>query len=87
MYPARYYRSVSILTEDSGAADCLSTALFTMSIEDGKKLLQTYTEKTGNPAEAIWIVEKDKTQNEKYKTVGDYNVIYTDGLEDKILWN
>lgn len=87
MYPARLYRSVSILTEDSGAADCLSTALFTMSIEEGKQLLKTYTEKTGKEAGAIWITEKDKTQNEEYKTVGDYNVICTDNLEDKILWN
>lgn len=87
MYPARYYRSVSIVTEDSGIADCLSTALFTMSIEDGKKLLQTIKENTGEDVDAIWICENDKTQDQKSKQVGNYSIVYTEGLEDHIIWN
>ncbi len=87
MYPARYYRSVSIVTKDSGAADCLSTSLFTMSIEDGKQLLKTYSEISGNECDAVWIVEDSKTQDQQGKKVGNYTVIYTEGLEDKIIWN
>lgn len=87
MYPARYYRSVSIVTKDSGAADCLSTSLFTMSIEEGKKLLETYSKESGNECDAVWIVESDKTQGNEGKQVGDYTVIYTEGLEDNIVWN
>lgn len=86
MYPADLYRSVSIITKDSGVADCFSTSLFTMSIEEGKKMIEKYTEATGNQVEAIWVTEQDKTQDEDGKIVGDYYVVYTDGLEDRIQW-
>ena len=82
--PADYYHSVSIITPDSSAADCLSTTLFTLSIEDGKKVLEEYTEKTGNSAEAVWIMDSDRTQNEEGHDSGDYHCVYTDGIKDLI---
>jgi thiamine biosynthesis lipoprotein len=39
--PARYFSSVSIITKDSALADALSTALFCMSYEDGKRLAES----------------------------------------------
>ncbi len=39
LYPADKFKSVSVLCEDSGLADALSTALFCMSVDDGKKLI------------------------------------------------
>lgn len=88
MYPASYYRSVSIVTEDSGIADCLSTSLFTMSIEEGKALLKKYSEASGKQADAIWVMDSNNTQEDKNNTeIGDYIVTYTDGLEEKIIWN
>ena len=39
LQPARYARSVSIVCDDGTASDILSTALFTMSQEDGQALL------------------------------------------------
>lgn len=88
MYPARYYRSVSIITEDSGIADCLSTALFTMTIEEGENLLNTIKEKTGKDVDAVWIMDPETVQEYKNsETVGDYVVAYTDGLEGHITWN
>ena len=36
---------------------------------------------------AIWITEDEKTQGHKGKKVGNYTVIYTDGIEEDILWN
>lgn len=47
--PSTYWRSVTILCEDSGLADALSTALFLLSQEEGQALL----DKTG--AEAMWV--------------------------------
>ena len=49
LYPADYWRSVTIICSDSGVADALSTALFLMSQEEGQKLLDQYD------AEAMWV--------------------------------
>lgn len=49
LYPSTLWRSVTILCEDSGLADALSTALFLLPLEEGQKLL----EKTG--ALAMWV--------------------------------
>ena len=48
--PAEGYLSVTILCEDSGTADALSTALFCMSIEDGKRVLKGF-----DSVEAMWV--------------------------------
>lgn len=85
MYPAVLYRSVTILTPDSAAADCLSTTLFTLSVEDGMKVLENYTELTGNSAEAVWLMEPGKAQGEGEEHSG-YWVVCTNGLEDTITW-
>lgn len=47
--PSAYWRSVTIVCEDSGMADALSTAVFLLPLEEGKALV----EKCG--AEALWI--------------------------------
>lgn len=82
LYPATLYHSVTIITADSGVADCLSTTLYTMSIDEGKEVLKKYSEQSGNKVSAIWIKDNDGTG----KTVGNYSVEYTDDLEDTILW-
>lgn len=57
LYPSRYWRSVTILCEDSGLADALSTALFLLPQEEGQALL----EECG--AEAMWV---DQSGNRFY---------------------
>ncbi len=49
LYPSTLWRSVTILCEDSGLADALSTALFLLPQEEGQKLL----DETG--ALAMWV--------------------------------
>ena len=49
LYPSLYWRSVTVICEDSGDADALSTALFVLPCEDGKALLRKYG------AEAMWV--------------------------------
>ncbi len=84
--PADLYHSVSIITKDSGAADCLSTALFTMSIEDGKKVLAEYRRKSGDECEAVWMMDPDKNQDQDGRNAGSLFVVYTENLEDRIIW-
>lgn len=50
LMPAAHMLSVSVLTEDSGMADALSTALFNMPIEEGLKLIESIPK-----AEAFWV--------------------------------
>ena len=61
LMPADYFSSVTIITPDSGLADALSTALFSMSYEDGLALVQ----KLGG-VDVLWITS-DGTQ---YMTEG-----------------
>lgn len=50
--PSEYFPSVSVLAEDSGLADALSTALFNMELEEGLALVEAWPE-----VEALWILE------------------------------
>lgn len=49
LYPSTYWRSVTILCEDSGLADALSTALFLLPQEEGQAILDTCG------AMAMWV--------------------------------
>ena len=49
LYPAEKWRSVSIVCEDSGVGDMLSTSLFLLEQEEGQKLLDKYN------ACAVWV--------------------------------
>lgn len=49
LYPGDLWRSVTIVCDDSGLADALSTALFLIPLEDGRALL------TQCGAEAMWV--------------------------------
>lgn len=51
LMPGTNYRSVSVLCTDSGRADALSTALFSMTYEQGKALIEGLTD-----AEAMWVL-------------------------------
>lgn len=54
LYPAMKWKAVSIVCEDSGLADALSTALFLLSQEEGQKILDEYN------ACAMWVALDDE---------------------------
>ena len=58
--PATYWRSVSVLCKDSGLADALSTGLFLMDLEQGKRLARECS------AEVLWVDASGNT----YMTAG-----------------
>ena len=87
LYPACDYRSVTVITPDSGAADCLSTSLFTLSIEEGQKLLAEYEKESGKPADAVWVMPGDSDMQAKNESEHmGFKVAYTDGLKDRIVF-
>ncbi|NLG57661.1 MAG: FAD:protein FMN transferase [Clostridiales bacterium] len=52
LFPAHFMRSVTVITEDSGLADLLSTALFLMPPEEGLVFLDDLD----LPVEAVWVL-------------------------------
>lgn len=51
-HPAGGWLSISVLAEDSALADALSTALFTMTLDEGQALLSSL-----DGVEAVWVNE------------------------------
>lgn len=67
LYPAEKWKAVSVVCEDSGLADALSTALFLLSQEEGQKLLDECN------ACAVWVTLDD----EIYYSTGFKDLIRT----------
>lgn len=49
LMPSDYWRSVTVVCDDSGLADALSTALFLLPLEEGKQILEQVD------AQAMWV--------------------------------
>ncbi|MBP0962807.1 MAG: FAD:protein FMN transferase, partial [Oscillospiraceae bacterium] len=60
LMPSTYWQSVTIVCEDSGLADALSTALFVLPLEEGRALAEKYN------VQAYWFAGP----GEEYMTPG-----------------
>ena len=49
LYPAKLWRSVTVVSKSSKEADALSTALFCLDLDSGKEMLEKFS------AEAVWV--------------------------------
>ena len=67
LYPAGYWRSVTVISEHSTLADALSTALFLLPLEEGQALL----DKAG--VEAMWV----NARGERFYSPGFQKLIRT----------
>lgn len=52
LMPGKHYRAVTLVTEDSGLADFLSTTVFLLPFEEGKALVDSLED-----TEALWIMK------------------------------
>lgn len=52
LWPADYFTAVTILCPDSGLADCLSTGIFCMPLEEGMALIESLDD-----VEALWCTK------------------------------
>jgi len=86
LYPAKFFNSVSVICKDSGIADAFSTTLFTLSYEDGLKLINEYNKNNpDNIVDAIWVMDESKQFDlENSLITANYFIIYTDGVKDTI---
>lgn len=50
LMPSEYFTSVSIICEDSGLADALSTTIYNMPFEEGQALIESF-----DNTEALWV--------------------------------
>lgn len=87
MYPAKYVRSITIVTEDSSIADILSTALFTLSYDAGLALLKKVEKEFSTTIGAIWVYDDTilPPANTTPIKKNNYQIVTTDNLVDSII--
>lgn len=86
LYPARHSRSVTVICQNSGVADILSTTLYTMSYEEGNAFLKKVKETLDLSAEAIWVYDDLQPAENDVETteVNGYQIAMSDGLKDHV---
>ena len=83
LYPSDYARSVSVITTNGYIADAVSTALFSMSYDDGIILVKEL-QKT-NDLDVMWTFDIDEAVDMTGgEVIEDQYIIMTDGFKEEI---
>ena len=86
LYPATHYYSVTVVTPDSGLADCLSTALFVLDYDDGLALIDKINNELDTDLIVVWISEKpldDSSIRSAFET--EEYITVTDNFKDHLI--
>jgi len=83
LQPTRYFRSVTMIMEDSGLADILSTILFLIPYEEGVELVhQLQMEYPDQIIGAIWVFDKNQVPHQvTTKLSQGFQIIISDSLK------
>lgn len=82
LQPGRNMRSVTVVMEDSGLADIISTILFLETYEEGVKLIESLQERYPEQViGAIWVFDQsDAPANSQFINSGGYSVVISPSL-------
>lgn len=86
LFPANHYYSVTIAIDDSGLADCLSTALFVLDYNEGLSLIEKIKEKYDKDIIVVWITSKPLSDSSIQSSIDNSQYItVTDNFKDQIV--
>ena len=86
LFPANHYYSVTIAIDDSGLADCLSTALFVLDYNEGLSLIEKIKEKYDKDIIVVWITGKPLSDSSIQSSIDNSQYItVTDNFKDQIV--
>ncbi len=74
--PSKNFTSVTIITKDSGIADFLSTTLFLLSEEEGKKIIEKLSRDKKIIVDVIWLYKNGKVVITDNLKNGENYVLY-----------
>ncbi len=85
-FPATYFHSVTVITENSAIADAFSTLLFTVPYEKGLEIIERYNQShLEDPISAVWIIDNTEDPfSENYIEFSNYFGIFTEDLIGQI---
>lgn len=86
LMPVHHYRAVTVIEKDNQfLADILSTALFTLSYEEGKQLISSLKNE-GHDIDVIWVFDDTTPIPQQVEIIENknYKMVITDGVKAMI---